>query len=239
MDLDALPDQVSRAVKHFWASRAGQATSHASGEASERGQRGAVLGGKQLDGFAELIEAQLRHSGVPQSSIFAAKRTELPGYFRATKKWDIVVVHDGMLLSAIELKSQVGSFGNNLNNRTEESLGNSTDINTAFREGAFGGSPAPWLGYLMLVEDAPKSTSPVKVNEPHFSTFPCFPESSYLDRYGILMTRLIRERLYSGATLLTSRQEDAISGSYREPNDEVSAERFVRSMCGHVEAYIA
>jgi hypothetical protein len=45
----------------------------------------------------------------------------LPGYFRPTKLWDVLVIHDKRLLAAIELKSQVGpSFGNNFNNRTEE-----------------------------------------------------------------------------------------------------------------------
>ncbi len=40
----------------------------------------------------------------------------------ARKKWDLLVV-EGCLIAAIEFKSQVGSFGNNYNNRTEEALG--------------------------------------------------------------------------------------------------------------------
>ncbi len=61
------------------------------------------------------------------------------------------------------MKSQVGpSFGNNFNNRKEEAIGTAVDIWTAFREGAFGEAPRPFVAWLMLVEDAPQSRSPVR-----------------------------------------------------------------------------
>lgn len=84
----------------------------------------------------------------------------------------------------IEFKSQVGpSFGNNFNNRVEEALGNASDLWTGFyREGAFKPSMRPWLGYLMLLEEHPKSTSPVRVNEPYFKVFKEFRNSSYKNR---------------------------------------------------------
>jgi hypothetical protein len=66
-------------------------------------------------------------------------KRELPGFFRPTKDWDMLVVHEGHLIAAVEFKSQRGpSFGNNFNNRTEEAIGNATDLWTAFREGAYG-----------------------------------------------------------------------------------------------------
>ncbi len=83
------------------------------------------------------------------------------------------MVTDGALVAAIELKSQVGpSFGNNFNNRTDEALGTALDIWTAYREEAFRSSPAPWLGYLLLLEDCPESRRPVGAGEPHFPVFP-------------------------------------------------------------------
>ena len=73
-----------------------------------------------------------------QMRYFSRVSVELPGFFRPTKEWDIVVVSDNNLIAAIELKSQIGpSFGNNFNNRTEEALGTAMDIWTAYREGAF------------------------------------------------------------------------------------------------------
>ena len=130
----------------------------------------------------------------------------------------------------MEFKSQVGSFGNNFNNRTEEVLGSATDIWTAYREGAFTLSQRPWLGYLMVLEDVPRSLSPVGVKEPHFPVFPEFRESSYAKRYEIMMTKLVRERLYDSAALLFSNHASANDGSYRLPSTELSIDSFLTSL---------
>src|SRR3990172_1239032 len=115
-----------------------------------------------------------------------------PGFFRATKDWDLIAVVDGNLVAVVEFKSQVGSFGNNFNNRTEEALGNATDLRTAYRDGAFKSSQRPWLGYFMLCEDAPKSTRARKsFPEPHFDVFREFRSTSYADRYALLCKRLV------------------------------------------------
>lgn len=77
-----------------------------------------------MDGFSRSISKLLTEAGIEEENIFQRISVELPGYFRPTKEWDIVVVVDGNLIAAIELKSQIGpSFGNNFNNRTEEALG--------------------------------------------------------------------------------------------------------------------
>ena len=124
--------------------------------ARDHGSRSEVTGGAQLDGFSDLISELLCSGGLPEPCIFRTKgEIELPGWFRSEKQWDLIVVMDGTLVAAIEFKSQVGpSFGNNFNNRTEEALGNATDIIAAYREGAFKPSARPWLGYLMLLEEA-------------------------------------------------------------------------------------
>ena len=91
-----------------------------------------------MDGFVRLVRELLIAAKVPESCIAVDKRVELPGWFRAEKKWDLVIVHEKELLAALEFKSQIGpSFGNNFNNRTEEALGSATDIWAAYREGAF------------------------------------------------------------------------------------------------------
>jgi hypothetical protein len=69
--------------------------------------------------------------GVEERSIFHHKNVELPGYYRPTKKWDFLVLIDGRLVAVVETKSQVGSFGNNFNNRTEEAVGSAADLWTA------------------------------------------------------------------------------------------------------------
>ncbi len=155
---------------------------------------------------------------------------EIPGWFRPEKKWDLLVISDGQLLAGLEFKSQVGSFGNNYNNRTEEAIGSATDIWAAYREGAFKPSSRPWLGYMMLLEEAPGSTRPVKAREPHFKVFPEFKDASYGRRYEILLTKLVRERLYDSASFLLSDAKNGPRGYYREPVPELGFENFIASL---------
>ena len=157
-----------------------------------------------------------------------------------TKLWDLIVMREGRLVAALEFKSQVGpSFGNNFNNRTEEAIGTAHDFWTAYREGAFGKNPKPFLGWLMMVEDAPKSRSPVKDASPHFPVFPEFQGASYLKRYDVLCQRLMQEQLYSVAALMTSPRDASTTGSYSGFSDMTSFKTFVTSLAGHVAAEAA
>jgi hypothetical protein len=226
-----------------------------------------VTSGKNMDGFIRLVRAVLIEAGLTGASLFGKFREEesvpaprtrgrrrgkdeqdelcepmttatiLPGWFRAAKDWDLVVIVNRVLVAVVEFKSQVQSFGNNCNNRIEEALGNSTDLLAAYREGAFRPSLRPWLGYLMLLEEAPESTRPVRVREPHFRVFPEFRSASYADRYNQFLTKLVRERLYDSACLLLSPAEGGLQiGAYREPNAELGFANFVASLLGHALA---
>jgi len=177
-------------------------------------------------------------AGVSDTAVHRRSHVELPGYYRAEKKWDLVVVVDGRLFATVEFKAQVGpSFGNNYNNRTEEALGNATDYWAAFREGAFRGSPRPWLGYLMLLEDAPGSTRPVSVAEPHFTVFEEFRNASYAKRYEILLTKMVRERLYDAASLVLSPSDAGRNGAFSEPCAELTFANFAESLVARAIAY--
>ena len=48
----------------------------------------------------------------------------------------------------------------------------------------------------MLLEEAPGSMNRVRAREPHFQVFSELEEASYAKRYEILLTKLVRERLY-------------------------------------------
>lgn len=82
----------------------------------------------------------------------------------------------------------------------------------------------------MLLEEAPASMTPIGASEPHFQVFPEFKAASYLKRYEILLTKLLRERLYDGACLLTSDRLQGSKGKFREPNAELSFKNFLRSL---------
>ena len=178
-------ERLSRAVQHYWAVLDKQSRKQKAG-------RAAVTGGKQMDEFCELVKWFLLELGMPESSIRTGSGLELPGYFRPTKGWDMLVIHDQHLIAALEFKSQKGpSFGNNFNNRAEEALGNATDLWTAHRLGAFGAArPRPWLGWLMLLEECEASSRPVRVAEPNYRVFEEFRGTSYEQRYELLLRKL-------------------------------------------------
>jgi hypothetical protein len=190
-----------------------------------------------MDGFIRLVRGLLIEAKVPERCIAIDKQVELPGWFRAEKKWDLVIVHEGELLAAMEFKSQIGpSFGNNFNNRTEEALGSATDIWAAYREGAFKPSSRPFLGYLMLLEDSERSRAPVKVVESHFSVFPEFKGASFRERYAILIEKLLRDRLYDGACFVISDGTSAATGDYAEPHPELTFAKFVTPLVAQAGA---
>lgn len=224
-------DQLSEAIRYFWKTRQQQSDKQGSKTGTrDAGSRTAVTGGKQLDGFVELLRDFLGESGLDRACIYTSKKVELPGWYRAEKKWDLLIVREGKLIAAMEFKSQVGSFGNNFNNRTEEALGNAADIWAAFREGAFAPSLRPWLGYVMVLEEAKKSLSAIGVQEPHFKVFEEFREASYAKRYEILLTKLVRERLYDSATLVLTDRQTGRDGTYVEPSPELGFENLLVSL---------
>ena len=256
-----IPSEVfAEAVNYFWEQRRRQATTSVRGE----GQGRSVRGGMHLGGVQGTLFKLMRDHGVPATDIFTdcalhkTGKLELPGYFRPTKQWDLLVVRDGSLLAAMELKAQVGpSFGNNFNNRTEEAMGSALDLWTAYREGAFNSSPAPWLGYLFLLEDSVDSTKPVINREPHFKVFEDFKNASYSKRYELFCRRLVRERTYTSACFIMSanqqgqsssveesrsvqaqgnsptqphKSENENTGNYREPAEDLNARQFINSL---------
>jgi hypothetical protein len=223
--------RLRKAIRHFWTTRQTQARKQGSKTgARDAGARTAVTGGRQMDGFVSLVRDYLCENGLPKTHVYCERRIELPGWYRAEKQWDLLVVEDGQFLAGIEFKSQVGSFGNNFNNRTEEAIGSACDLWAAYREGAFKPSARPWLGYMMLLEDAPGSSSPVRAQEPHFKVFPEFRDASYAKRYEILLTKLVRERLYDSACFLLSDAKTGRQGRYKEPEPELNFEKFMASL---------
>ncbi len=234
-DLDR---RIAAAVRHFWRTRTRQ-RKHQGTVTGKRdyGNRTAATGGKQLDGFSKLVGDLLVERGLPKSVIFRGGRAEvtLPGFFRPTKQWDLVVVVGDSLLAAVEFKSLCGpSFGNNYNNRVEEAVGNSTDLWTAYREGAFQTSPRPFLGYLMLLEEAEASTRPVAVKEKHFQVFKEYQDASYASRCEESVRRMMRECCYDAACLLLSSRPAGARVSYVEPARDLAFERFAKLFCNHV-----
>lgn len=216
---------TAKAIEYFWSTKNTQLK-----RSSDSSNRGAVVGGKQLDGFLKLLKEACLSVGVPLDCIFD-KNNYIPGFFRSSKDWDFIVISpSGKLLVLIELKSQVESYGNNFNNRTEEVLGNATDLWTAYREQEFPTYGTPWVGYLMVIGDDKKSTSPVRNYTNYFPVLKEFDNASYIDRYRILCEKLMTERLYTSTCLIRTKN----AKTYCDVAENLSISRFIDSLKGYL-----
>jgi hypothetical protein len=234
MEIKQYNNLIKSAVQHFWETRDKQKLEQDEKSVKDTGNRSSVTGGKQLDGFLTLLLKVATDIGIPKQCIYM-KGNQLPGYFRPTKDWDMLIISPSKkLIAVIELKSQVGSFGNNFNNRTEEALGSAIDLWTAFRENGFPNQSAPWLGYLMIVEKSAKSISPIRISEPYFKVFKEFQNTSYIDRYKLFCQKLMRERHYSQCCLIWS------TNDYQFGNVEssISIEAFLHSFIGQLSGQL-
>jgi hypothetical protein len=237
--LQNLPDRIEKAVAHYWQTRTSQRKKQEQTGKADQGLRSAVTGGAQMDGFIDLFTELVTQAGIHSRYVFRKKAVELPGFFRPTKEWDLLVVRNRTLIAAIEAKSQVGpSFGNNFNNRTEEAMGSALDLWTAFRERAYIESPQPFLGYFFMLEDCKASNHPVGVQEPHFKVFPEFVGASYMRRYELFCRKLVLERHYSASAFITSSSQDGLNGVFKTPADDLSIERFAKVLVAHIATFV-
>lgn len=229
------------AVQAFWSNRKSARQNQLSAGGADQGERAGVTAGKNMDGFITLIREVIHANGLPHADILTHRSIlTLPGFFRPAKRWDLLVFYEGELIAALELKSHVGpSFGNNFNNRAEEAIGTAHDFWRAYREGALGNQPRPFVGWLMLIEDAPESRMSVKINSPHFPLFESFKEATYLQRYDILCQKLTQEGLYTAASAIASPREAAENGYFSSLSSLTSLKNFISSLAGHVAAKAA
>lgn len=235
--------ELADAVKYFWQTRSGQQKKQGSGSGvKDTGNRAAVTGGKHADGFVKLIASIVQDAELPDPRLLVhtsiKKHRTLPGFFRPCKEWDVVILSGHDLIAVVEIKSQVGSFGNNFNNRVEEALGNATDFWTAYKTGVFKPSSKPWLGYFFMLEEAPSSLRPTKrIELMPFVVDEEFQDLSYAERYEVVCQRMVREMLYDAACFCTSNARDGINGKFRQPNPELSIKNFAISLHSRAAAF--
>jgi hypothetical protein len=234
LDIDK---RLQKAIQSYWNARSKNKEKQIEGGKIDAGTRGEVTGGAQMGAMEVLVADVLCEAGLKKIDVRTRTALELPGYYRSEKKWDLIVVSDGQLVTAMEFKSQVGpSFGNNFNNRSEEAIGSATDIWVAYREGRFGKTPTPFLGYFFLLEDCAKVKTPVRNKEPYFKVDPAFDQASYSRRYELLCRRLVLERVYSAACLVMA--TNSPKTQLTQPAKDLNFTRFVAALRGHVVTFL-
>ncbi len=231
-------EEFDEAVRDYWRVRAGQRRRQEERGVVDVGGRAEVTGGKQMLSLTELVAQIFRDEGLPENSIKLQGALRLPGYYRPTKQWDLLVVHEGILVAAVELKSIVSlknkdSYGKNLNNRIEEAIGSAKDLRTAFREGIFG-TAKPWLGYLFMIandEQSQKERKTTRASEPFFPIDDEFRNASYQERAEVFCRRLMLEQLYDSACFVVSSKDP--EAAVLQPAGDMAFSRFAASIKGH------
>ncbi len=233
-------DEVTQAVTWFWGSRASQ--SDAIGHSQGGAGRDAVVGGQHLNAIRDLIANELVRLGAPRSAIkTSGKWKNLPGYFRPTKNWDLALVNESdEVIALFELKSQVGSFGNNANNRAEESIGNPADLQYAVDRGLI--PTKPWMAYIYIIQDVAGSrTKSSNRSSTAYPVDPAFANASYIDRIAILAQRLVAASLYDAAWVIATTKPESTGqvAMWSSPHEDVSWVAFSASLRGLVARHFS
>ena len=155
------------------------------------------------------------------------KNLTLPGYFRATKNWDLLVIEQDILVAAIEFKSMSTSAAKNINNRVEEVLGSATDLRAAHDAGYLG-LVKPWLGYFLILEHSPEITRVPRIDRASFSIDETFREMSYVGRWETACKRMVSKGIYDTACLLVSKGKP--EDPFYEPDSSLGFHHFASSI---------
>ncbi|MDH4163459.1 MAG: PaeR7I family type II restriction endonuclease [Nitrospirota bacterium] len=219
--------KVRSAIKLFWSKRG-------TGNAKKPPT-------SEMDGFKDLVVDIVCANGLTRGNVLSPDQSvTLPGHYSATQSWDVVVVNEGRLITAIKFDFLLGpSLATGMNGMCNEILGRAMELRGTFSRKAFGGIRKPFVGYLLLLEDAPASRAPVRNVSPHFRLFPEFRETSYAERYDHLCWKLMAENLYSSAAVIVSPRSASKSGSYSEMSELTGLKSFVTTLAGHIAAEAA
>jgi len=67
--------------------------------------------------------------------------------------------------------------------------------------------------------------------------FPEFVGASYMKRYELLCRKLVLERHYTSTAFITSNRVRGRSGEYKTPAEDLSLERFAKTLAAHASSF--
>ena len=179
-------------INHFIADREG------------KGRETAVKG-TSMDKLSDVIESAIRDT-IPNVTILKGRKACVPGYYRPSKNWDIVVKRNSTILAIVELKSLTRAHGNNFNNRVEESLGNVLDVQKYYLSQK---QLSPFIGYLMIMDESESSTKTRRICKEK-GILEKFKDTGYLRRAQLFCSDIVKDELYDTAQVITFSGEKGV-----------------------------
>lgn len=218
-------------LEHFWSEK---------GRAVERSRIDGTVGhgtqardARHMRRLARFVRQMFIDAGLDESDVIVDG--VIPGYYRRSKNWDVVALHKGHLVGVVELKSQVGSEGNNGNNRIEEALGNSFDAHfTQEMTGVFG-NLSMWRAFCMVFGSDMSTAAPIRISKrPLFEFDPAFVPMTYGSQLVVMTERMMQTGVYDAAWLVTSWQDRDGYVLYDEPVPTATADTLRAQIEGRV-----
>ena len=100
LDLADYENKARDSVKAFWGNRASARQKQIEAGKADQGERASVTAGKNMDGFIALVLDLVSANGLPNAQIQRSKKVlTLPGFYRPTKLWDLLVMNNGRLVA--------------------------------------------------------------------------------------------------------------------------------------------
>jgi len=192
---------------------------------AQAGTRSEVTGGLHLRGINQLIVDEIRATGATDLELRFDRQAVLPGWYRPSKAWDLLVLQHGRPILVVEYKSMAGSVSNNLNNRADEVLGIAEDARQAEKHGIL---PANLRrAYIYVIEVTPSVRRPVSTGRPVGDPDIIFHGASYLDRVAIMCERMRESGLYHLVWVVGVMRDPL---GFAEPSAAVGWDRFVSDL---------
>ncbi|MER6093599.1 PaeR7I family type II restriction endonuclease [Streptomyces bluensis] len=219
---------LERALRSWGDVRYAQAARAAKGGNAQEGSRSAVTGGKHLDGIDLLVREELKAAGGTSLEFRTGRGATVPGYYRPTKAWDLLVLQDGQPVLAVEYKSMKGSEGKNLNNRADEVFGVAEDLRQAEERKLLPRTMRRAYVFVMgMTDESTAAVGAPRVAAGEMDTV--FTGASYFERAAIMCERMQETGLYHFAWAVGIREDPF---GWSEPRDAVNWENFSRGLRG-------
>lgn len=194
-------DLVQDLLTNFWFEK--DAAVQRNVRAGRAGYGAQARDARHMQSISAFVRQMFVDAGLDDEDVYVDRA--VPGYYRRSKNWDVVATHKGQLVGLVELKSQVGSEGNNGNNRIEEALGNAFDAVTAQElNQAFGALPV-WNAFCVIFGSDPGIAKSVRTRgAPLYPTDPIFTGMTYRRQWEIAVERFVLTGAYSAGWMVTT-----------------------------------
>lgn len=223
--------RIKSAFKEWFDIKDAQAKKAIAAGKAQSGNRAAVTGGGHLRGVNQLILDEIIRIGAPGISHFTNRKAELPGWYRRSKQWDLLVLQHGNPILVVEYKSMKGSVGKNSNNRLDEVIGVAEDARKATEEGLLPENMRRAYIYLLEISDEAvrvnRPTRPAGSPDIMFHGDEIFDNTSYLDRFGITAQRMRQTGLLDLVWVVGVKRDPL---GFEEPFADTGWDRFAQDL---------